>query len=256
MTLTIAGAQLPVVRDISANLAAVHRAIDIAVAQRADILLTPEGSVSGYTARFDRDQAEAALDELTSRARLLGLGLALGTCRIEGDGLCYNQIRFYDKAGVFLGFHAKTLRCGTMTEPSVGEINDYAEAPLRTFDFHGLCIGGLICNDYWANPGCTPMPDPHLTHQLATLGARIIFHAVNGGRDDSPLSPIHTAFHESNLLLRARADKLWVATVDNADPFHLPTSSPSGLVAPDGTWHTQAARHGEQVFTATVEFAP
>jgi predicted amidohydrolase len=98
------------------------------------------------------------------------------------------------------------------------------------------------------------MPDPHLTHQLATMGARIIFHAVNGGRDDSPLSPIHTAFHESNLLLRARADKLWVATVDNADPFHLPTSSPSGLVAPDGTWHTQAPRQGEQLFTATVDF--
>jgi predicted amidohydrolase len=254
MTLKVAGAQLPVVRDIAANTAAIHRAIDFAVAQGADILLTPEGSVSGYTPHFDRGAADEALREITTRAASAGLGLALGTCRIEDDGLCYNQIRFHAKDGTFLGFHAKTLRCGTMTNPSVGEINDYAEAPLRTFDFEGATVGGLICNDYWANPGCTPMPDPHLTHQLAQMGARVIFHAVNGGRDDSPLSPIHTAFHESNLLLRARADKLWVVTVDNSDPAHLPTSSPSGVVAPDGTWAVKAPRSGEQCFVFTIDW--
>ena len=27
------------------------------------------------------------------------------------------------------------------------------------------------------------MPDPHLTQQLARMGARVVFHAVNGGRD-------------------------------------------------------------------------
>jgi len=253
MGLKVAGAQLPVVRDIDANVAAIHRAIDFAVAQGADILLTPEGSVSGYTPHFDRDRAEAALAEVVGRARSARLGLALGTCRIEDDGLCYNQIRFHDKDGHFLGFHAKILRCGTMAVPSVGEINDYAEAPLRTFDFHGVCIAGLICNDYWANPGCTPMPDPHLTHQLAGMGARVIFHAVNGGRDDSPLSPIHTAFHESNLQLRARADKLWVVTADNAHPDHLPTSSPGGVVAPDGNWAVRAPRQGEHCFVHTID---
>jgi hypothetical protein len=29
------------------------------------------------------------------------------------------------------------------------------------------------------------MPDTHLSRQLSNLGARIIFYAVNGGRDGS-----------------------------------------------------------------------
>ena len=70
MGLKVAGAQLPVVRDIDANVAAIHRAIDFAVAQGANILLTPEGSVSGYTPHFDRDRAEAALAEVVDQARL------------------------------------------------------------------------------------------------------------------------------------------------------------------------------------------
>ncbi len=30
------------------------------------------------------------------------MGVALGTCFIESDGKCYNQVRFYDKKGRFL----------------------------------------------------------------------------------------------------------------------------------------------------------
>ena len=40
-TLRVAAAQIPVTRDISANSAAIHRALDVAIRERADILLTP-----------------------------------------------------------------------------------------------------------------------------------------------------------------------------------------------------------------------
>ena len=146
--LRVAGAQIPVGTDIKANTANLLRAIDIAVGKGADILLTPEGSLSGYTHEFDTAAAGK------------NLGLALGTCYFEGDGRCYNQVRFYTRDGAYLGFHSKTLTCGRLTDPPRGEIERYVVAPLRVYNWPDVRLGGLICNDLWANPGCTPHPTP------------------------------------------------------------------------------------------------
>jgi predicted amidohydrolase len=254
MRLRVAGAQLPVTKSVQSNLAAIRRALAFAVTEGADILLTPEGSLSGYTPHFDRAEVREALQIITGEAAEAGVGLALGTCYEEPeDGLCYNQIRFYDRNGGYLGFHSKTLTCGTMTDPPQGEINDYAVAPLRTFAWGDLTIGGLICNDLWANPTCTPVPDPHLTHILAKMGARVIFHAVNGGRDGSELSRVNWHFHESNLRLRTMAANLYVVTADSCSPIHLPCSAPSGVLDRRGNWIVQAPPQGEQFFVTTLE---
>ncbi len=254
MKLKIAGAQMPVTRDVSANLETIMRAIDYAVAEEADVLLTPEGSLSGYTHDFDQEVVSAALDKVTAKARDAGLALALGTCFVEAeDGRCYDQIRFYDKSGTYLGFHSKILRCGSLTGPLRGEINHYQTTPLRTFLLEGITIGGLICNDLWANPCCTPMDDPHLTQKLANLGARIILHAVNGGRDASEFSDVARQYHEANLRYRARAGNLWIVTVDNCSPLDLPCSSPSGVLNPKGNWALSTPLAGEAFFTHTIE---
>ncbi|MBN1582192.1 MAG: carbon-nitrogen hydrolase family protein [Anaerolineae bacterium] len=252
MQIRIAGAQLPVTTDVQGNVLAIGRAIQFAAKEQADILLTPEGSLSGYTPHFVVQEVEDALRTVTSQARAARVGLALGTCFVEFDGGCYNQIRFYAPAGAYLGFHSKTLTCGTLDDPPQGEINDYGVVPLHTFDFGGICIGGLICNDLWANPGCTPIPDPHLSQQLARMGARIIFHAVNGGRNGSEWSRLAWQYHESNLRLRARAGQLWIATTDSCTPIDLPCSAPSGVVAPDGSWACQVKAQGEQFFAYTI----
>ena len=105
MRLRVAGAQLPVTSDIGFNVEAIYRAIDFAEDAAADILLTPEGSLSGFTHDFDAGIVESSLVRVTSRAREAHLGLALGTCYVEPeDGLCYNQIRFYGPDGGYLGF--------------------------------------------------------------------------------------------------------------------------------------------------------
>lgn len=255
MRLRVAGAQLPVTTSVEDNLAAIRRALAFAATEDAEILLTPEGSLSGYTPHFDRAAVREALQIVTGEAAQAGVGLALGTCYEEPeDSLCYNQIRFYDRRGGYLGFHSKTLTCGTMTDPPRGEINDYAVAPLRTFAWGELTIGGLICNDLWANPTCTPVPDPHLTHLLAKKGAQVIFHAVNGGRDGSELSRVNWHFHESNLRLRTMAASLYVVTADCCFPMNLPCSAPSGVLDRRGSWIVQAPPQGEQFFVATLEF--
>lgn len=253
--LRVAVAQIPVTGDVQANLKTIGRAIDRAVTEKADVLLTPEGSLSGYTHQFDQARVEAGLKELVAKASSAGLALALGTCFVEpDDGRCYNQIRFYDGQGKFLGFHNKILRCGTMTEPVRGEINHYAARPLRTFRLKGITIGGLICNDMWANPGCTPMPDPHLSQQLAAKGAKIIFQAINGGRDGSDWSrQVFWPFHETNLRIRAQTGKVWIVTADNCHPSDVPCSAPSGILKPDGHWAARAPNRGQQMVFHTIE---
>ena len=49
----VALAQMPVVSDVLENVKTLLRAVRFAVDQRADVLLTPEGSLSGYTHPFD-----------------------------------------------------------------------------------------------------------------------------------------------------------------------------------------------------------
>ena len=254
MSITVAGGQLPVTKDVQMNIGAILRAIDFAVSEEADILLTPEGSLSGYTPHFDAGLVENALKEVTARARDAQLGLALGTCYVEADGKCYNQLRFYKKDGTFLGFHSKILLCGDHQDPPEGEINDYATVPLRTFEFGDVTIGGLVCNDLWANPMCTSMPDPHLSQQLAKMGAQIIFHAFNGGRGKSDYRDMVNPLHESNLQLRARAGKVWIITVDNCHPPDTPGSAPSGVIDPTGKRTVAIPLEGEQFFVHSIHY--
>jgi len=254
MKLRVAGTQMQVGNDIGTNVEHLCAAIERAAVEKAEILLTPEGSLSGYRHNFDADAVREGVQVVTALAREHGVGLALGTCFIEDNGQCYNQIRFYKPDGAYLGFHAKTLRCGTLEHPPVGEINHYGAADLRTFPWcEELTIGGLICNDLWANPGCTPMPDAHLSQQLSDMGAKIVFHAVNGGRDGSEWSEVAWRYHEANLLMRARAGRLWIVTVDNCAPTHLPCSAPSGVVSPQGQWACQIEPQGPQFFIYTIE---
>jgi predicted amidohydrolase len=256
--LRVAAAQIPVTRDIAANARTIQRALDTAIREQADILLTPEGSLSGYSPEFDQAALEKHLAEIVHKASAAGVALALGTCFVEAeDGQCYNQIRFYDEAGQFLGFHAKILRCGSLTDPPKGEINHYATVPLRTFEIGGIRVGGLICNDMWANPQCTPMPDPHLSQQLSEAGARIIFVAINGGRSGNEWSEdVNWPYHETNMRMRAAAGKLWLVSADNCAPSDIPCSAPSGVLQPSGAWAAQAPNQGEHVVVYTIPLEP
>ena len=42
----------------------------------------------------------------------------------------------------------------------------------------------------WANPECTLMPDVHVSQQFSQKGAKILFHAVNGGRSGNEWSKV------------------------------------------------------------------
>lgn len=253
--LRVAGAQIPVTRNVATNLAALTRALEFAAQEKADVLVTPEGSLSGYWPGFDPEATERGLAEIVARARAARVALVLGTCFAEADGARHDAQRFYDREGRFLGFHSKILLCRKVADPMAkGEIDFFQSAPLRTFRLEGLTVGGLVCNDMWANPEWTPMDDPYLARRLAGLGARVIFLSANSGQDEGEALALHRAFHESNLRLRARSAGVWVVVADAADPEGKKASNcPSGVVGPDGRWAVLAAPTGEQFFVHTIE---
>lgn len=47
--------------------------------------------------------------------------------------------------------------------------------------------------------------------------------------------------------------RLWIATVDSAEPIDLPCSAPSGLIDPDGNWVCRAAPQGEQFYVGIAD---
>ena len=254
--LRVAGAQIPVVREIEKNVAAISRAIDYAIAEKADVLLTPEGSLSGYTQEFDAEATSRALREVTRRARAGHLALALGTCFEEpADHERYDQIRLYASDGAFLGFHAKILLCRRIADPSSkGEIDFFKTKPIRTFQLNGLTVGALVCNDMWANPEWTPQDDPHLLQQLSRLGAGVVFLAVNSGLAEGDELALNRQYHEANLRLRARSAKAWIVSADAADPRgELSCQAPSGVVDPGGNWVVTTKPKGEQMFVCTID---
>ena len=252
--LRVAGAQLPVTKDVQKNLEAITRAIEFAAREKADVLVTPEGSLSGYTALFDAAATEQAIEAVRQRARQAHVALVLGTCFADAEGARYDAQRCYDCMGDYLGFHAKILLCRWMPDPKrKGEVDSFKSAPLRTFQLDGLTVSGLICNDMWANPEYTPMPDPHLAQQVAEHGARVIFLSVNSGQDEGETLALHRAYHESNLQIRSRSAKLWVVVANACDPQgRREANCHSGVMGPDGHWVVQADPKGEQFFVQTI----
>ncbi|MCL6482536.1 MAG: chorismate synthase [Firmicutes bacterium] len=78
-TLRVAGAQIPVTRDVHANARALERALDYAASERADILVTPEGSLSGYHTNFDARLTAALMSIQSVKGVEVGDGFALAT---------------------------------------------------------------------------------------------------------------------------------------------------------------------------------
>ena len=189
-TMKVAGCQMLVTNSVKANEAKIKAAIRRAADEGADFLLTPEGSLSGYRSSFEGKKVAAAVRRVAARAKRAGVGLLLGTCykeKAKGRDFCYNQVRVYAPEGEYLGAHSKILRCSPLEMPGTGEMADYVEGTLRAFEWKRITFGVLICNDMWASPHCTTMPNPHLPLQLARMGARIIFHAINSGTDQREL---------------------------------------------------------------------
>jgi len=245
--LKIAGLQMKVTTDVKQNEAKIDFALQAAAEDGADFFLTPEGALSGYTPHFNASEVAEAVERVTALAKKSKVGLALGTCYKEG-GKCWNQIRVSSPEGEFLGAYSKVLRCSPVNAPGTGEMKEYAEGTLRTFDWNGVRFGTLICNDLWATPGFTTIPNPYLPLKLKEMGAQVILHAVNSGSDQR-----YRDFHKSSVELWAMTLGLPIVSVSALPEDNTAVNAPSGVVGRTGERMHSAPETGEQYFTFRVK---
>ncbi len=267
--ITVAGLQILASKDVQANERTIHRAIDHAAGVKADFLLTPEGSLSGYYwgnyPDFDRVTVAEAVARVAQHAKQVHVGLLLGTCykdmepevpkRFAHDWggparlheYCYDQVRVYAPSGAYLGAYSKILLCSSLWHPGTGEIQHNVQGRLRTFTWNEICFGVLICNDLWATPGATTTPNPYLAWQLRMMGAQVIFHAV--GTAGTP--DLYRAYQESNQSLWAMTLHIPIVTT-NANDGKTPSNCRAGVINAQGKRVYTAPDIGEQFFTCKV----
>lgn len=247
----VSGLQMRVTFDVSQNERRIQTGIRRAAKDGAHFLLTPEGSLSGYHAAFNAGKVAAAVKRLAALAGKLRVGLALGTCYKERRGKkmrCYNQVRLYSPQGRYLGAHNKILRTTLLEHPGSGEMRDYVRGRLRTFTWRGIRFGVLICNDMWASPHVTTLPNPHLAFRLKRLGARFILHSIHSGRD-----PRMRPYHESTVEIRARSLKIPIVEVNAAKEKGRAVNARSGPVMADGTRPFYVPDRGEHYFVCRIK---
>jgi predicted amidohydrolase len=245
---------MSVTREVARNEQRILNGIQRAAADGADLLLTPEGSLSGYHSEFDREQVASAVERLRAAAREAAIGLALGTCYKEtenGVEHCYNQVRLYSREDECLGVYAKILRCSPLDHPGSGEMQNYEEGALRTFDWGPIRLGVLICNDLWATPGFTTMPNPYLAWRLKQMGAQLILHPAFSGRD-----LFNRPYLEATTAMWARAVSLPIFQVNAIHGPDIKLNSPSGLIGPKGQRLVEVPDLGEQHFTCRIPLTP
>jgi predicted amidohydrolase len=247
--LMISGLQMDVTNDIEANRDIIMDGIRKAAAEGSRFLVTPEGSLSGYTSNFNQKELSEALKVVTAEASRLKVGLLLGTCykkEMQGREVCYNQVRVYNPDGSFAGQYSKILRCSTLDMPGTGEMIDYAEGELKTFECEGKRFGILICNDLWATPGYTTMPNPYLVWKLKQMGVQFIVHCINSGTSQK-----YRPFHESSAELWASSVRLPIVEV-NAAHGKEKINARSGLIDVNGERIVSVPDIGQQFFTLKV----
>ena len=251
-SIVLSGLQMTVTSVIKNNQEQIMTGIRKAAQAGANFLVTPEGSLSGYTSNFDQSEVAGALQEIKALTMKLKVGLLLGTCYKEmknGKEFCFNQVRVYSQEGDFMGAYSKILRCSNIDLPGTGEMLEYVEGELKTFDWNGIRFGILICNDLWATPGYTTMPNPYLPLKLKQMGARFIVHCINSGTVQK-----YRPFHESSAELWALSTRMPILEVNAAQGTET-INARSGLINANGERIVVVPDSGLQFFTATINIA-
>lgn len=247
----IAGLQMDVSNNIEKNESTIIKYLNNLKDENIDFLITPEGSLSGYTSQFDGEELKESLARVEQMAMELNIGLVLGTCykeTIKGREYCYNQARVYLPDGTFLGAYSKILTCSPLDNPGTGEIMEYVQGSVKTFSVNDVEFGILICNDLWATPGYTTTPNPYLPWKMQESGAEVIFHIINSGTNQK-----YKKFHEASVELWAMTLNMPIVEI-NAAHGDKEINARSGVIDQQGKRTKIAENRGEQIFIHDLEF--
>lgn len=235
-------------RDIEGN---VRRIVEAARAD-ADIIITPELSLTGYDIRDDvHDLAvELKADEppqvLAPLAQLGSTAVAVGLVE-RGDDLVPYNVAALTLGGELLFVHRKVYL------PTYGMFDEMRwfgrGRQLETIELNGWHCGVLVCEDFW---------HPGLVYVLASRGIDVLFvMAAGGGRgvtDDEQRVFASMATWDRIARTTATLYGIYVVLCNRAGVEGGVTFAGNSIVvAPDGEILERAPALEEAAFTVTLE---
>ena len=218
----------------------------------ADIIITPELSLTGYDIRDDVHELAIALraDELPpALAPLTQLGnttIAVGMVERGDDLVPYNVAALYS-AGELLFIHRKIYL------PTYGMFDEARwfgrGQQLETIELHGWHCGLLVCEDFW---------HPGLVYVLASRGIDVLFvMAAGAGRgvtDDENRVFASVATWDRIAQTTATLYGIYVVLCNRTGvEGGLTFAGNSIVVAPDGEIIARAPALEDAVLTLTLE---
>lgn len=205
--------------DVQKNLGVMLRAMELAAAQGAQLLVFHECALCGYPPiecdinTTDFAQIEAALQRIAQRAARLHLCTAVGTVRSEA-GKRYNSLVLLGADGSRIGRYDKRALWGWDEE-------SFAPGSLPgAFDIGGLRVGFRICFD---------VRFPELFQPLFAEGADLCFVCFSD-TSEAP-DPERMEIIRAHLRTRAVENVMTVASVNSLS--RCPTA-PTAVFDPDG----------------------
>ena len=264
MSIRIAGAQIPVGKNVEINKKEILNAIAWAKENNVDQLVTPECALSGYVKGWadNLEQIKSSLKEIEDFAKKCEIGLHLGTNFREpepvGD-IHRNEIRHYGKDGNLTGVTYKTyivphMECVLPRNP---DLDFLTVVPIGERE----SAAGLICNDMW---GYLESNDHPISESYKRMGLSLIIHCTNGTkwRDGGVSNDVYQCWHEGYLRMTSYHTKTPIITVDSCTPWEWEgdenevdlcmTSSKSGVLH-GGEWKVSVPQRGRHYFTYDLE---
>jgi predicted amidohydrolase len=210
-------AQFPVSLSIRKNIQTIDSILETAHA--GDLVLFPEGSVSGYSAdtsflsQINQQELNDGLNHLQKEAQERKINLWAGAC-VNKDGKWFNAAYGFLADGTRHIYHKINLANHERGVFSTGD-----DLPIfELFTSQGkVLIGIQICRE---------LRYPEQWGWLARNGAQIILH-LNNAVGDSSFQPVW----KSHLVSRAAETQRFVLSVNNAAEQQV---SPTIAIAPDG----------------------
>jgi predicted amidohydrolase len=210
-------AQFPVSLSIQRNLEMMDSVI--AKTNPGDLVLFPEGSVSGYSTdtlflqQINHHELTTALNHLRNECEKRRINVWAGAC-VCNAGEWFNAAYGFSASGVTQIYHKINLANHERGIFSAG--NDLPVFKINTPEGN-LTVGVQICRE---------LRFPEQWGWLARCGAQIILHLNNAIGDD-----LYQPVWKSHLISRAAETQRFVLSANNAAARQ---TSPTLAVAPDG----------------------
>lgn len=237
--LTVGGCRIPVTTNIADNLVEIKKAIDWACDNSVDIMCTPECSLSGYMWKPDGKEdprvleLDMALQEIERYSVEKKVDIVLGTAWYNNKNQWVNMQAF-----IIDGEHQFTHEKNILF-PLEQEIY-YPGYVSQVFDYKGVRIAGLICNDAWANTILWPGQTGLLLRSLWTKNVHFVFVSAFVPKEPGPNNMFYRWCQSQVELFSAFGNWHTIVcdTTTNIDGtvYNGPPASPVGICDSEADW--------------------